>query len=206
MSKRNQLSDAGGFSIEAFDHTGHRERLRTRFLAGGADALPDYEMLELVLFAAIPRRNVKPLAKALLGRVSAASPTSSRPRLNACCEMPRIGRRWSALPSSRSSRRRRSGSLGPVCSEKPALSSWTALIDYCAAAMGPPRNGAVPGALPGPQERPDRTTRCRAGHGRPRAGLSARVGQAGPGARRLGAHPGAQPPERRSDALAADSR
>ena len=46
----------------------HRARLRERFLNGGADALPDYEMLELVLFRAIPRRDVKPLARALLER------------------------------------------------------------------------------------------------------------------------------------------
>ncbi len=44
----------------------HRKRLRARFLTGGADALPDYEMLELVLFRAIPRQDVKPLAYKLL--------------------------------------------------------------------------------------------------------------------------------------------
>ena len=49
-------------------HTGHRERLRERFLKGGAEAMPDYEMLELVLFAAVPRRDTKPLAKALIAR------------------------------------------------------------------------------------------------------------------------------------------
>ena len=45
---------------------GHRQRLRERFLQAGADALQDYELLELLLFAAIPRRDVKPLAKQLL--------------------------------------------------------------------------------------------------------------------------------------------
>jgi hypothetical protein len=49
-------------------HAGHRERLRERFLKGGAEAMPDYEMLELVLFAAVPRRDTKPLAKALIAR------------------------------------------------------------------------------------------------------------------------------------------
>ena len=48
------------------DHVGHRDRLRTRFLTGGGDSLQDYEMLELLLFTALPRRDVKPLAKALL--------------------------------------------------------------------------------------------------------------------------------------------
>ncbi|MBU1834443.1 MAG: hypothetical protein KJ834_00185, partial [Alphaproteobacteria bacterium] len=44
----------------------HRARLRDRFVSGGAAALPDYELLELVLFRAIPRQDVKPLARALI--------------------------------------------------------------------------------------------------------------------------------------------
>jgi DNA repair protein RadC len=44
----------------------HRKRLRERFINGGADAVPDYELLELVLFRAIPRHDVKPLARKLL--------------------------------------------------------------------------------------------------------------------------------------------
>jgi len=47
---------------------GHRDRLRARFLQVGGDALPDYELLELVLFRLIPRRDVKPIAKELLKR------------------------------------------------------------------------------------------------------------------------------------------
>jgi DNA repair protein RadC len=47
---------------------GHRDRLRGRFLETGADALPDYELLELLLFRSIPQRDVKPLAKALIQR------------------------------------------------------------------------------------------------------------------------------------------
>ena len=47
---------------------GHRERLRRRFREAGADALPDYELLELILFRAAPRRDTKPLAKALIAR------------------------------------------------------------------------------------------------------------------------------------------
>jgi DNA repair protein RadC len=44
----------------------HRQRLRQRFMQGGSTAMPDYELLELVLFRSIPRRDVKPLARALL--------------------------------------------------------------------------------------------------------------------------------------------
>lgn len=47
-------------------HSGHRDRLRERFLRGGTDALQDYELLELILFLALPRRDVKPLAKKLI--------------------------------------------------------------------------------------------------------------------------------------------
>lgn len=49
-------------------YLGHRDRLRDRALAGGLSALPDYELLELYLFRAIPRGDVKPVAKALLAR------------------------------------------------------------------------------------------------------------------------------------------
>ena len=47
---------------------GHRQRLRDRFRQGGAEAMPDYELMELILFRAIPRRDTKPLAKAIIDR------------------------------------------------------------------------------------------------------------------------------------------
>src|ERR1700729_831350 len=56
-----------GFA-EAPHYHGHRERLRDRFRSAGADALSDYELLEMVLFRALPRRDVKPLAKMLIGK------------------------------------------------------------------------------------------------------------------------------------------
>ena len=49
-------------------HLGHRERLRERFTTGGADAMPDYELLEMVLFRAVARGDTKPIAKALISR------------------------------------------------------------------------------------------------------------------------------------------
>jgi len=52
---------------------GHRERLRSRFLDGGAQSVPDYELLELLLFFSIPRIDTKPLAKALLERFGSLS-------------------------------------------------------------------------------------------------------------------------------------
>ena len=53
---------------EVPDHLGHRERLRERFRTGGAAALPDYELLELVLFRTNARGNTKPIAKGLIAR------------------------------------------------------------------------------------------------------------------------------------------
>ena len=53
-------------SEEAAHYHGHRERLKKRFLEAGDEALADYELLELILFRAIPRRDVKPIAKMLL--------------------------------------------------------------------------------------------------------------------------------------------
>src|SRR5919201_2809022 len=47
---------------------GHRERLRQRLIAAGTESLPDYELLEVILFASNPRADVKPLAKDLLAR------------------------------------------------------------------------------------------------------------------------------------------
>src|SRR3954452_160784 len=66
MPETSHEIDSSGFDDEPHYH-GHRERLRQRFRSAGADALSDYELLEMVLFRALPRRDVKPLAKALIG-------------------------------------------------------------------------------------------------------------------------------------------
>src|SRR3954462_11611290 len=69
--------------------SGHRERLRARFLKG-ADAMPDYELLEMTLFAAIPRRDTKPLAKALLKRFGSFAEVIAAPR-ERLLEIPGVG-------------------------------------------------------------------------------------------------------------------
>ena len=58
---------------------GHRERLKARFRDAGPDALPDYELLELILFQVLPRRDTKPIAKALLVRFGSFSEVLSAP-------------------------------------------------------------------------------------------------------------------------------
>lgn len=110
----------------------HRKRLRARFIEGGAAAMPDYELLELVLFRAIPRQDVKPLARLLLdtfgdfNRVIAAPAT----RLAA---VPGAGEAVIAelkLVEAAAQRMARAKVL-----HRPALSSWDALLDYCHTAM-----------------------------------------------------------------------
>lgn len=110
----------------------HRARLRERFLAGGAEAMPDYELLELVLFRAIPRRDVKPLARALIDRFGDFNAVVSAPaeRLTetegvgpaVVCELKIVEAAAHRLSRSRVLRRQ-------------VVSSWQALIDYCHTTM-----------------------------------------------------------------------
>src|SRR5271154_7630320 len=77
---RDDDSTPPGLEDASPHYHGHRERLRGRFREAGADALADYELLELILFRAMPRRDVKPLAKALIARFgSFAEVVSARP-------------------------------------------------------------------------------------------------------------------------------
>ncbi|MEI9931367.1 MAG: DNA repair protein RadC [Rhizomicrobium sp.] len=111
---------------------GHRERLRERFTKGGANALPDYEMLELVLFAAIPRRDVKPLAKDLLTRFGSFAEVIAAPR-DRLLEIDGIGENVVTqlkIIEAAALRLSKTKLIG-----KHALSSWQALLDYCKAAM-----------------------------------------------------------------------
>ncbi|MBV9990095.1 MAG: DNA repair protein RadC [Alphaproteobacteria bacterium] len=113
-------------------YLGHRDRLRERFLAGGAETLPDYELMELVLFAAIPRRDVKPLAKALLARFGGFAEVIAAPH-ERLLEIDGIGEgvvTQLKVIEAAALRLSRTRLLG-----RPALSSWAALLDYCAAAM-----------------------------------------------------------------------
>ena len=130
---------------------GHRRRLRERFMGGGLSAVADYELLELVLFRAIPRRDVKPVAKRLIERFGGfAGAISAEPnRLReidglgeaAILELKIVEAAAQALARGRS--------LGqPVLSLGLGAGS---LPDH----HGPWGGGAVPGAVSGPPERVD---------------------------------------------------
>lgn len=131
-SPSSQVSDVSlGFELPGND--GHRARLRERFLAGGADAIPDYELLELVLYAALPRRNIKPLAKALLAHFGSFADVIAAPRAR-LMEIPGLGE--SAVAQFKVVEAAALRLLRTQLMHKPALSSWNALVDYCTAAMG----------------------------------------------------------------------
>jgi hypothetical protein len=85
---------------------GHRERLRERFLDGGPDAVTEYELLELILFRAIPRRDVKPLAKALIATFGSFAEVVSAPR-------PRLRRLPREVGSDTVSHQETSSALAP---------------------------------------------------------------------------------------------
>ena len=114
-------------------HTGHRQRLRARFMQAGGEALADYELLELVLFRAIPRRDVKPLAKALISRFGdyagvISAPTARLREFEGLGETAVIELKIveaSATMLSKNS-----------VIERPLLSSWSKLMAYCKARMG----------------------------------------------------------------------
>ncbi|MBI1392870.1 MAG: DNA repair protein RadC [Alphaproteobacteria bacterium] len=115
------------------DHReGHRERLRERFRRAGADSLNDYELMELVLFRAIPRRDVKPLAKDLIARFGGFAEALSAPR-DRLMEIKGVSDsvatelmivRAAALKLSQERVLKRH-----------AISSWDDLVRYCRASM-----------------------------------------------------------------------
>ncbi|HET6379012.1 MAG TPA: DNA repair protein RadC [Methylocella sp.] len=113
-------------------YLGHRERLRERFRNGGAEALSDYELLELILFRALPRRDVKPLAKSMIARFgSFAEALSARPE-----RLREIGGLGEAaiveLKIVEAAAKRLAKS--PI-EKRPFLSSFSSVVEYCRAAM-----------------------------------------------------------------------
>ncbi len=114
-------------------YSGHRKRLRQRFREGGGDAIPDYELLELILYRALPRKDTKPIAKDLIEKFGSLAEVfnAPEPRLS---EVNGVGDtvitelklvRETALRLSRG-----------AFKDRPVLDSWTSVLDYCRTAMG----------------------------------------------------------------------
>ena len=110
----------------------HRKRLRERFINGGADAVPDYELLELVLFRAIPRHDVKPLARKLLETFGDFNGVLSATRAQ-LLDIEGVGASIAVelkIIEAAAHRLSRAKVIG-----KHVLSSWQALLEYCQATL-----------------------------------------------------------------------
>lgn len=115
-------------------YLGHRERLRKRFLLGGGKDMPDYELLELLLTIAIPRRDVKPLAKDLIKRYGSFAEVVNAPvedlmefsglKENSAVVL-KIVRECSIRTSWQSLKNM----------DAPVISDYDNMIDYCRSAM-----------------------------------------------------------------------
>jgi len=121
-----------GLYEQAPHYHGHRERLRARFRDAGADAVTDYELLELVLFRAIPQRDVKPLAKELIARFGSFAEVIAAPSLR-LREIKGMGD--AAVTELKivhaAAQRLAKGEVR----KRPVLSSWGSVLDYCRTAM-----------------------------------------------------------------------
>ena len=142
--------DSGGGLAEAAPHYhGHRERLRGRFREAGAEALSDYELLELLLFRALPRRDVKPLAKTLLAKfgsfaeVIAAAPEARLAEVKGLggagitelkAEVKGLG--GAGITELKVVQAAASRLLRGAITKRPVLSSWSSVLDYCRTAQG----------------------------------------------------------------------
>jgi DNA repair protein RadC len=110
----------------------HRIRLRDRFLQAGATAMPDYELLELVLFRAIPRQDVKPLARLLLDTFGDFNRTISAPK-ERLVQVSGVGdavMQELKIVEAAAHRLARSRVM-----QRNVISSWDAVLDYCHTTM-----------------------------------------------------------------------
>lgn len=111
---------------------GHRARLRARFLAGGPEAIAEHELIEMTLFLALPRRDTKPLARALLARFGsyAAAISASVPDL---LEIEGLGEAGVAALKTVQAAAQRLARAEVL--HRPVLNNWDRLIDYLQTVM-----------------------------------------------------------------------
>jgi DNA repair protein RadC len=122
---RNEFADGGAVP----HYFGHRQRLRERMIASGPENLPDYELLELILFAARPRGDVKPVAKTLIehlggfAKVMYADPDA----------LAEAGLNLAGITAVKAVREAALRMMRAELQEQPVVNSWDKLIDYCSA-------------------------------------------------------------------------
>jgi DNA repair protein RadC len=133
MSSDHDMAETPSGLAEAAPHYhGHRERLRSRFREAGPDAVTDYELLELLLFRAVPRRDVKPLAKTLIAKFGSFAEVISAPvaRLG---EVKGLGD--AAITELKVVQAAANRLARGQVKQRPILSSWSTVLDYCRTTM-----------------------------------------------------------------------
>jgi DNA repair protein RadC len=132
MPGRDKISTSPAPADKTAHYHGHRQRLRQRFLTAGSEAISDYEMLELILFRAIPQRDVKPLAKELLATFGSFSEVIAAPaeRLK---EVDGLGE--AAIAELKIVQAAANRLVRGEVKQRQVLSSWSNVLDYCRAAM-----------------------------------------------------------------------
>jgi DNA repair protein RadC len=123
---------SGGLAEAPPHYHGHRERLRERFREAGTDALSDYELLELLLFRAQPRRDMKPVAKALLQKFGSFAEVICAPE-HRLAEVAGIGE--ASITELKVVQAAASRLLRGQVTKRAVLSSWSAVLDYCRTAQ-----------------------------------------------------------------------
>lgn len=130
--KSNSFGETAGLEDATPHYHGHRERLRARFREAGPDAVADYELLELVLFRAIPQRDVKPLAKQLIEKFGSFAEVIAAPetRLREVKGLGDAAITEMKIVQAAAGRLARGQVKG-----RAVLSSWSSVLDYCRTEM-----------------------------------------------------------------------
>ena len=143
--KRNGSRRKTGLSEAMPHYHGNREPLRTRFREAGADAVSDYELLERVLFRAIPQRDIKPLAKELIAKFGSFAEVVAAPPIR-LAELKGMGD--AAITELKVVHAAANKLARGQVQKHPALSSWSCVIDYCRTTMAFAEKRAIPCLVP----------------------------------------------------------
>ena len=111
---------------------GHRDRLRAKFRVKGAEALAEYEILELLLFRSIPRRDIKPLSKQLLGEFGSIAEIFAAP-ISRLAKFKGLGQ--SAIIDLKLIHAAANCMTIERIRDRTILGSWSAVLDYCRTTM-----------------------------------------------------------------------
>jgi DNA repair protein RadC len=131
--KSNEKSRPAAAAADAKPHYhGHRQRLRERLLQAGTAGVRDYELLELILFRAIPQRDVKPLAKSLIERFGSFAEAIAAP-IDRLREVKGLGD--AAITELKIVQAAAGEFARGQTRKRPALSSWSSVLDYCRTAQ-----------------------------------------------------------------------